>query len=103
MLSTEEKVFLVEHYFRSYGLGRQSGPSIKFVREQFSEHFNKQAPSNAIVLNIITKFRRTGSVLHQGKGKAGRKKQWLATKITNVYSIKLWAHHVVVNGDLLQN
>ena len=32
VLTTEEKVFIVEHYFRSYGVGRQNGPSLRHVR-----------------------------------------------------------------------
>lgn len=46
-LSTEEKVFIVEHYFRSYGSGREGGASLKKVAEQFREEFNKTAPSNS--------------------------------------------------------
>ena len=32
VLTTEEKVFIIEHYFRSYGVGRQNGPSLHHVR-----------------------------------------------------------------------
>ncbi|PNF25631.1 hypothetical protein B7P43_G03802 [Cryptotermes secundus] len=71
-LSTEEKIFIVEYYFRSYGSGREGGPSLKKVTEQFQEKFNKTAPSNTVMLSIVTKFRRSGSVLCQRKGKSGR-------------------------------
>jgi hypothetical protein len=71
-LSTEEKVLIVEYYFRSYGSGHEGGPSLKKVREQFWERFNKTAPSNTVMLSVVTKFRRSGSVLCQRKGKCGR-------------------------------
>lgn len=71
-LATEEKVFIVEYYFRSYGNGSQGGPSLKLVAEQYREHFNKPAPSNTVMLSIVKKFRRTGSVLCQRKGRSGR-------------------------------
>ena len=32
VLTTEEKVFTVEHYFWSYGVGCQNGPSLHRVR-----------------------------------------------------------------------
>jgi hypothetical protein len=51
-LSTEEKVFIVEYYFRSYGSGREGGPSLKKVTEQFRERFNKTAPSNTVMLSL---------------------------------------------------
>ncbi|KAJ4427703.1 hypothetical protein ANN_25355 [Periplaneta americana] len=34
VLTTEEKVFIVEHYFRSYEVGHQNGPSLCHVKEQ---------------------------------------------------------------------
>ena len=43
VLKTEEKVFIIEHYFRSYGAGRQNGPSLHHVREHYEEQFNKMA------------------------------------------------------------
>ena len=33
VLTIEEKIFVVEHYFRSYGVGRQNGPSLRHIRE----------------------------------------------------------------------
>ena len=68
VLSTEEKVFIVEHYFRAYGVGHQNGPSLRHVREHYEEQFNKTAPSNKIILAIVEKFHRMGSVLFQWKG-----------------------------------
>lgn len=72
VLSTEEKVFLVEHYFRSYGMGRHNGASLLYVSDQFTQRFNKRSPSNAVILKVIEKFRNTGSVLCQRKGNSGR-------------------------------
>ena len=59
VLPTEENVFIVEHYFRSYGVGRQNGPSLRHVREHYEEQFNKTAPSNKTILAITEKFHRT--------------------------------------------
>ncbi|KAJ4434533.1 hypothetical protein ANN_23095 [Periplaneta americana] len=71
-LATEEKVFIMEYYFRSYGNGYQGGQSLKLVAQQYREHFNQPAPSNTVMLFSVTKFRRTGSVLCQRKGRSGR-------------------------------
>ena len=72
MVLKAKKVFIVEHYFRSYGIGRQNGPSLHHVREHYEEQFNKTAPSNKTILAIVEKFHRTGSVLCQRKGTTGR-------------------------------
>ena len=72
ILTTEKMVFIVEHYFRSYGVGRQNGPSLRYVREHYEEQINKTAPSNKTILAIIEKFHRTVSVLCQRKGTTGR-------------------------------
>ena len=72
VLTTEEKVFIVEHYFRSYRVGHQNEPSLRHVREHYEEQFNKTAPSNKTILAIIEKFHRMGSVLYQWKGTTGR-------------------------------
>lgn len=72
VLTTEEKVFIVEHYFRSYGNGRDNSPSLKQVAEKYGQKFNKTAPSKSVMLAVVEKFRRTGSVLCQRKGSSGR-------------------------------
>ncbi|KAJ4440020.1 hypothetical protein ANN_08151 [Periplaneta americana] len=59
----KEKVFIVEHHFQSYGVGRQNGPSLRHVKEQYQERFNNSAPNNTTMLVIIEKFRRLGSIL----------------------------------------
>ena len=74
VLTTKEKVFIVEHHFRSYGVGRQNGASLRHVREHYEEKFNKKAPSNKAILAIVEKFHRTGSVLCKRKGTTGRPK-----------------------------
>lgn len=74
VLTTAEKVFLVEHYFRSYGNGRNDGPSLQQVSVRYREQFNKAAPSKSVILGVVEKFRRTGSVLCQRKGSSGRRK-----------------------------
>ena len=35
VLATEEEVFIVEHYFRSYGVGRQTRQTLRHVREHY--------------------------------------------------------------------
>lgn len=73
VLTTAEKVFLVEHYFRSYGNGRNDGPSLQQVVVRYQQQFNKAAPSKSVILAVVEKFRRTGSVLCQRKGSSGRR------------------------------
>ena len=72
VLTTEKKVFTVEHYFRSYGVGRQNGPSDPQFENTTTRIFNNRATSNKTILAIVEKFHRTGSVLCQRKGKTGR-------------------------------
>ena len=56
VLTTEEKVFIVKHYFRSNRVGRQNGPSLHHVREYYEVQFNKMAPNNKTILAIVEKF-----------------------------------------------
>ena len=44
VLTTEENIFIAEDYFRSYILGRQNVPSLRYVREHYEEQFNKTTP-----------------------------------------------------------
>ena len=60
VLTTEEKVFIIAHYFQLYGVGRQNGPSLHHVREHYEEQFNKTVPSNKTILAIVEKFHHTG-------------------------------------------
>ena len=70
--SQNRRFFIIEHYFRSYGVGCQNGPSLRHVREHYEEQFNKTALSNKTTIAIVEKFHRTGSVLCQRKGTTGR-------------------------------
>ena len=72
ILTTEEKVFIVEHYFQSYGVGHQNGPSLRHVREHYVEQFNKTAPSIKTILAIVENFHHMGLVLCQRKETTGR-------------------------------
>lgn len=71
-LTTEEKVFIIEHYFRPYGNGKQRRPSLKLVTEKYCTKFHKESPANVVMLSIVEKFCRSGSVLIQWKGRSGR-------------------------------
>ena len=68
VLTTKEKVFIFEHYLRSYGVGHQNEPGLRFVREHYEEQFNEKAPSNKTILIIVEKFHRTGSSLLSTEG-----------------------------------
>jgi hypothetical protein len=71
-LTLQERIWLCEKYLRSYGTGRQGGPSLKKVRQSFWEVFHKAAPTNRNLLKIVKKFRETGSVHNANKGHSGR-------------------------------
>ena len=73
-LNTQEKAFLVEHYFRSYGKGHSEGPSVKLVFELFQREFEKNPPTKRTLLLLVNKFRRTGSILCQRKCRSGRRR-----------------------------
>jgi hypothetical protein len=42
---------------------RGGGLSLRKVAEQFGEGFNRTAPSNTVMLSVVTKFRLSGNVL----------------------------------------
>ena len=71
ILTTEKKVFIIEHYFWSYGVGRQNGLSLRHVGKHYEEQFNKTVPSNKTILVIVKKLYNTRSVLCQWKGTTG--------------------------------
>lgn len=71
-LLSEMRSLKVEYYFRSYGGGSKGGPSLERVAEQFRKIFHRTTPSNTVMLSIVTKFRRSGSVLYQPNGRFGR-------------------------------
>lgn len=71
-LSTEERIFLIEHYHKSVKFGRNNGPSVKWTLSKYSEHFEKNPPNKSTLLDLVKKFDENGSVLNQNKGKSGR-------------------------------
>ena len=87
---TEEKVFIIEHYFRSYGVGHQNGPSLRHVWEHYEEQFKKTASSNKTILAIIEKFHATGSVLCQRREQLGAWGLWPQMRIMNDFSNKCY-------------
>jgi hypothetical protein len=48
------------------------GPSLKKVRESFSQVFHKAPPAKSSIMKIVKKFRATGSVNNTNKGHSGR-------------------------------
>ena len=98
MVLTTEEVFIVKHYFRSYVVGRQNGPSLHQVREHYEEQFNKMAPSNKTILVIVEKFLHTGSVLCQRKRTTGcprtitpnENHEWLLQQVLQSPKHSLW-------------
>ena len=102
VLTTEEKVFMVEHYFWSHGVGRQNGPSLRCVREHYEEQFNKTAPSNKTILAIVEKFHLMGSVLCQQEqlGARGLSPQ---TRIMNYFSNKCYSPQSIVFQTPISN
>ncbi|KAJ4436925.1 hypothetical protein ANN_17057 [Periplaneta americana] len=57
VLSPEEKVFIVDHYFRPHGVGRQNRQSLHHVKEQDQERFNIAEPNNTAMSAVAEKFR----------------------------------------------
>ena len=68
-----ERQFLVEYYFKSFRYGRNNGPSLKWTSQQFSLTFDKKPPVKSCLLDIIRKFKDTGSVGNDNKCNSGRK------------------------------
>jgi hypothetical protein len=69
-----ERLWIVEHYFRSFGQGRNGGPSLKKICDSFIVTFNKAPPTNAAILAMVKKFRQDGSVQNQNASHSGRKR-----------------------------
>ena len=99
VLTIEEKVFIVEHYLRSYGVGRQNGPSLRHVREQFEEQFNKTAPSNKTILAIVEKFHRQVQYCVNGREQLGARGPSPQTRIINDFSNKCYSPQSVVYNE----
>lgn len=56
VLTMQEKVFYVEHYFHLYGVGYLSQQSLLHVLNEFCEQFQKPSPNNMVILVVIKKF-----------------------------------------------
>lgn len=67
-----ERIWLVEHYLRSYGTGRNGGPSLQRVKESFSLTFDKNPPTNDSILRMVKKFRSAGILQNMNKKHSGR-------------------------------
>ena len=64
--STEQRVFIVESYHETRSFVK--------VQRAYRKRFNcRKAPSRSVISAIIKKFRNTGQVTNQRKGKSGRK------------------------------
>lgn len=53
VFTTDETVVIVEHYFRSNGVGRSGGPSLLHTALLFHEHFHKNPPSSAVNVSAL--------------------------------------------------
>lgn len=53
VFTTDETVFIVEHYFRSYGVGRSDGSSLLHTALLFQENFHKNPPSSAVNISAV--------------------------------------------------
>ena len=85
VLTTEEKVFIIEHYFRSYGVGHRNGPSLHHVGEYYEEHFNKTAPSNKIIVAIVGISTVRDQFCVNGRDELGAQEPSPQTRIINNY------------------
>ena len=104
VLTTEEKVFIVERYFWSYGVGRQNWPSLHHIREHYKEQFNKSAPSNETILTIAEKFHRMGSILSQrSEQHFGDRLIFCGTNSHSLHTPCIWRPQMSTHGACWQN
>ncbi|KAG8301273.1 hypothetical protein J6590_056742 [Homalodisca vitripennis] len=61
--SLSERVFIVEHYFRSYAVNNDGFPCLGHVRDLFSTRFSRPPPPLSHIVRLVDTFRQTGSVL----------------------------------------
>ena len=65
---TTEKIFIVEHYFRSYAAGHQNGPSLRHVREHYEEHLTRRHKvTKQSYLSSRSSFVRDQSYVTEGR------------------------------------
>ena len=103
MVLTTEEVFIVEHYFRSYGVGRQNGPSLRHFREHCEEQFNKTAPSNkTIQLSPRSSTGRNQSCVN-GREQLGARGPSPQTRIMNDFSNRCYSPQSVVYDEQLKH
>ena len=90
--SVQQRIWIVEHYFRSYGYGRSDGPSLRIVKQGVEEEFGVRSPPNktcaAISVKVVrlkTKTNATVDVrgpsgqmtIMEGKVSAGSPVSWI--------------------------
>jgi hypothetical protein len=68
----DERIWLVESYQRSYGIGRNGGPSLQQVKANFSEQSHKDPPTNRNLLAMVRKFCFQGTIHNLNKQNSGR-------------------------------
>ena len=70
--SLPERVWLVEHYYKSFGHGRNGGPSVKMVMSDFREHFGKDPPTKANIFQMLRKYHQDGTLRNLNSPRSGR-------------------------------
>ena len=65
--TVNERAWIVQEYNKSYGSGRNGGPSVVRVRRGFQRAFRKKPPTRKNMLSMVDKIGRTGCVTNQNK------------------------------------
>ena len=99
VLTTEEKVFIIDHYFWSYIVGCQNGPSLRHIREHYEEQFNKMAPSNKTILGIVEKFHIRDRSCVNGREQLGARGPSSQMRIMNDFSNKCYSSQSIVYNE----
>ena len=61
-LTLQQRIFIVERYFRSFGSGRSGGASLKKVKGDYRIAFHCNPPTDRNILSIVREFRQNGCV-----------------------------------------
>ena len=69
--SVNERVWLVQRYFKSCGHGRGGGPSIKATVEGFEQEFQRLPPAKSSLMKMVKKHGESGTVHNLNKGHSG--------------------------------
>lgn len=88
LTTVTEKVFIVENYFRSYGVGREGGLSLSQTALRFQEHFHKN-PSR-IALTVVENFEDHVVFLHSKR--LSQVAQLLSVQTTEECCSKFYSH-----------